>query len=501
MPIISCENLTKRFGPLTALEDVSFQADEGQIIGLLGPDGAGKTTLMRHLCGLWKPDAGKVTVLGLDSVRNASKIQSQVGYVPQKFGLYENLTVMENITLYARLHGISRSDLEERVKKLLEITLLAPFTKRMAGKLSGGMKQKLALICALISRPKLMLLDEPTVGVDVLARRELWQILRQFVREEGMTVLASTAYLDEADYCDWTMILFEGRLLTQGTPDEIRRQAEQFVPQPTFEEAFQALICGTVPEPLKRQNPVKPDAPVRLEVRHLVKRFGDFTAVNDLTFQIHAGEIFGLLGANGAGKTTTFRILCALDQANGGEILLDGEPLAENVEKMRSQTGYVAQKFALYGELTVRQNMEFFGGAYGISRKLLRERIDWALKAFQLEPYVKMLAASLAMGFKRRLAMACALLHDPSIVFLDEATSGTDPISRREFWKRILDLADSGVAVIITTHFMDEAQYCDRLVIMRDGLSIAVGTVEEIKHQGGDAPTLEDAFVNLVTKE
>lgn len=501
MPIIDCQNLTKRFGSLTALQDVTFQADEGQIIGLLGPDGAGKTTLMRHLCGLWRPDEGSVTVLGLDSVRDAVKIQSRVGYVPQKFGLYENLTVMENITLYARLHGISSADLKERAEKLLKITLLAPFTERMAGKLSGGMKQKLALICALVSRPKLMLLDEPTVGVDVLARRELWQILRQFVREEGMTVLASTAYLDEADYCDWTLILFEGRLLTQGTPDEIRKEAERFVPHPTFEEAFQALICGTVPEPLKRQKPVKPDAPVRLEVRHLVKRFGDFTAVNDLTFQIHAGEIFGLLGANGAGKTTTFRMLCALDQANGGEILLDGEPLAENVEKMRSQTGYVAQKFSLYGELTVRQNMEFFGGAYGVPRKLLRERIDWALEAFQLEPFVKMLAASLAMGYKRRLAMACALLHDPSIVFLDEATSGTDPISRREFWKRILDLADSGVAVIITTHFMDEAQYCDRLVIMRDGLSIAVGTVEEIKHQGGDAATLEDAFVNLVTTE
>jgi len=499
MPLINCQNLTKRFGSLTALQDVTFQADEGQIIGLLGPDGAGKTTLMRHLCGLWRPDGGSVTVLGLDSVRDAIKIQSQIGYVPQKFGLYENLTVMENITLYARLHGISDADLKERLAKLLQITLLAPFTGRMAGKLSGGMKQKLALICALVSRPRLMLLDEPTVGVDVLARRELWQILRQFVREEGMTVLASTAYLDEADYCDQTLILFEGRLLTQGSPDEIRKQAERFVPHPTFEEAFQALICGTVPEPLRRKNPVRDDAPVRLEVRHLVKRFGDFTAVNDLTFQIHSGEIFGLLGANGAGKTTTFRMLCALDRQNDGEILLDGEPLAENVAKMRSQTGYVAQKFSLYGELTVRQNMEFFGGAYGVRRKLLPERIAWALEAFQLEPFKKMLAGQLAMGYKRRLAMACALLHEPSIVFLDEATSGTDPISRREFWKRILDLADSGVAVIITTHFMDEAQYCDRLVIMRDGLSIAVGTVEEIKQRGGKAETLEDAFVNLVT--
>jgi len=327
----------------------------------------------------------------------------------------------------------------------------------------------------------------------------MWSILRQFVEEEAMTIIASTAYLDEADYCDQTLILFEGRLLAQGTPDEIRKMAERFVEDPTFEEAFQLLICGSVPERLTRRNPVREDAPVRIEVQDLVQRFGDFTAVDHLSFQIRSGEIFGLLGANGAGKTTTFRMLCGLNQATEGKITVDGEPLARNLERMRSQTGYVAQKFSLYADLSVRQNMEFFGGAYGVRGKLLQERIDWAMETFQLKPFARMNAEKLAMGFKRRLAMACALLHQPSIVFLDEATSGTDPISRHEFWRKILDLADSGVAVIITTHFMDEAQYCDRILIMRDGLSIAVGSVDEICRQGGNAATLEEAFVNLVT--
>ncbi len=501
--IIECQNLSKIFGrgqkKVHALTDVSFQLEPGKIIGILGPDGAGKTTLMRHLCGLLRPDSGSVKVLGLDSVREAPSIQNQVGYVPQKFGLYENLSILENINLYARLHGVSKQELAQRIPRLLEITRLSRFTKRMAGKLSGGMKQKLALICALVSRPRLMLLDEPTVGVDVLARREMWNILRQFVKEEEMTVLATTAYLDEADYCDQTLILFEGKLLANGSPDEIRRKAEGFVKNPTFEEAFQLLICGSVPQRLTRRIPFREDAPVRIEVQNLVQRFGNFTAVDHLSFQIRRGEIFGLLGANGAGKTTTFRMLCGLNQATEGNIFIDGKPLAQNLEQTRGQTGYVAQKFSLYADLSVRQNLEFFGGAYGICGKLLRERIEWAMETFQLKPFAGMNAEKLSMGFKRRLAMACALLHNPSIVFLDEATSGTDPISRREFWQKIIDLADSGVVVVITTHFMDEAQYCDRILIMRDGLSIAMGSVDEIRKQGGNAATLEEAFVNLVT--
>lgn len=505
MNVIECRNLTKSFGfgkkKVTALSDVSFEVEAGRIVGLLGPDGAGKTTLMRTLCGLFRPDSGTTSVLGLNSVRNSVEIQNQVGYVPQKFGLYENLSVGENIRLYAKLHGVSGAEMAQRVPKLLEFTQLANFTKRMAGRLSGGMKQKLALVCALVSRPRLMLLDEPTVGVDVLARRELWAILKQIVREEAMTILVSTAYLDEADYCDQTLILFEGKLLAKAAPAEIRRRAENFVPNPTFENGFQVLLSGTVPEPLKRQSSVSESAPVRIAARNLVKRFGNFVAVNEISFDVRKGEIFGLLGANGAGKTTTFRMLCGLSGMDGGEIEIEGRPLAHSLEYARSRIGYVAQKFSLYGDLTVLQNLRFFGGAYGLGGARLRERIEWALEAFELKTCVNMISEQLSMGFKRRLAMACALLHEPSIVFLDEATSGADPMARLEFWKRILNLADSGVAVIITTHFLDEAQFCDRMLIMRDGLPLASGTVEEIIRLGGNAPTLEDAFVNLVTQE
>ncbi len=528
--IISCSHLSKTFKEsgeeIHALQDVSFEVSPGSITGLLGPDGAGKTTLIRCLCGLLHPSQGTVCVLGADAVRQSGQIQGHIGYMPQKFGLYENMTVEENIRLYARLHGISREDYDSRVPMLLERNRLSNFTSRMAGALSGGMKQKLALICALISRPKLMILDEPTVGVDVLARRELWNILRQTVAEESMTALVSTAYMDEADYCDRTLILFEGKLLADKTPDEVKAlgaapqlamsneqlaidakrsppllpTAYCLLPPPSFEQGFMRLMTGSVPEPLKRNNPVAADAPEIIRVENLVKRFGDFVAVNNVSFTVRRGEIFGLLGANGAGKTTTFRAMCALSRANEGTILFDGKPLEKNLEFARNNIGYVAQKFSLYGDISVRQNLLFFGGAYGLSGKKLRERIAWAVEVFNLSEYLNMIAAQLSMGYKRRLAMACALLHNPPILFLDEATSGADPIARREFWKRILALADDGVAVVITTHFLDEAAYCDRILIMRDGCEVASGTVEQIIAQGGGA-TLEDAFVNIVSQK
>ena len=509
---MSCSHLSKTFKEsgeeIHALQDVSFEVSPGSITGLLGPDGAGKTTLIRCLCGLLHPSQGTVCVLGADAVRQSGQIQGQIGYMPQKFGLYENMTVEENIRLYARLHGIPREDYDSRVPMLLERNRLSNFTSRMAGALSGGMKQKLALICALISRPKLMILDEPTVGVDVLARRELWNILRQTVEEESMTALVSTAYMDEADYCDRTLILFEGKLLADKTPDEVKELGDASTPsrnsqlatRNSFERGFMRLMTGSVPEPLKRNNPVAADAPEIIRVENLVKRFGDFVAVNNVSFTVRRGEIFGLLGANGAGKTTTFRAMCALSRANEGTILFDGKPLEKNLEFARNNIGYVAQKFSLYGDISVRQNLLFFGGAYGLSGKKLRERIAWAVEVFNLSEYLNMIAAQLSMGYKRRLAMACALLHNPPILFLDEATSGADPIARREFWKRILALADDGVAVVITTHFLDEAAYCDRILIMRDGCEVASGTVEQIIAQGGGA-TLEDAFVNIVSQK
>ena len=517
-PVISCNHLSKTFREssqvIRAVQDVSFEVQPGTITGLLGPDGAGKTTLIRCVCGLLRPDSGSVSTLGYDSVKQSGRIQESVGYMPQKFGLYENMTVEENIRLYAQLHGIPKEDYESRVPMLLERNRLSEFTSRMAGKLSGGMKQKLALICALISRPQLMVLDEPTVGVDVLARRELWNILRQTVEEESMTVLVSTAYMDEADYCDRTLILFEGKLLADKTPVEVKELGNRqeaigsseanstaycLLPTASFETGFMQLLTGSVPEPLKRNNPVDDSAPEMIRVENLVKRFGDFTAVNRVSFSVHRGEIFGLLGANGAGKTTTFRAMCALSRADEGTILFDGKPLEKNLEYVRNNIGYVAQKFSLYGDITVIQNLKFFGGAYGLYGKKLQERIDWACETLNLTEFLKLPAAQLSMGYKRRLAMACALLHNPPILFLDEATSGADPIARREFWKRILALADDGVAVVITTHFLDEAEYCDKILIMRDGCEVASGTVAQVIAQGNGA-TLEDAFVNIVSR-
>lgn len=508
MNIIECRHVTKTFkeksGVTTALSDVSFALSSGRITGLLGPDGAGKTTLLRILAGLFRPNGGSASVLGMDVVRDAAGIQNVIGYMPQKFGLYENLSVEENMLLYSELHAVPSDRREQRFVELLEMTSLLPFRKRMAGALSGGMKQKLALACALISEPSLLLLDEPTVGVDVLSRRELWQILRKLADEGQLTVLASTAYMDEADYCDRTLILFEGRLIADAAPDEIRRKAEGQVANPTFENGFQYLLSGSVPPPLKRGNEVSADAPAVIVAENLVKKFGSFVAVDHVSFEVRKGEIFGLLGANGAGKTTTFRMLCGLSSANEGRIEIAGVNLRRAAGSARMKIGYVAQKFSLYTDMTVMENLRFFGGAYGLSGGHLQERIDWAVKNFNLGQYLNSKTLKLPLGFKQRLSMACALLHQPEILFLDEATSGADPIARREFWERIMELADQGVAVIITTHFLDEAEFCDRMVIMQDGVAVAAGGVGEIRRDGalpgGPLPTLEEAFVNIIRR-
>ncbi|MDD3588380.1 MAG: ATP-binding cassette domain-containing protein [Thermoguttaceae bacterium] len=505
MNIIEARNLTKTFKEgrqtVRSLNDVTFDIAQGEIVGLLGPDGAGKTTLMRLLCGLFRPTAGTANVFGWDIVQQGKRIQDNLGYVPQKFGLYENMTVAENLNLYAKLHAVSREEFDARFPRLMEMTNLGAFTQRRAGKLSGGMKQKLALACALVSRPKLMLLDEPTVGVDILSRRELWDILRSIVQTEGMTVMASTSYMDEADFCDRTLVLFEGKLIANSDPKEIRDKAKSCTATPTFEQGFQFLLNGSIPEPLKRKNPVKKDAPVLIRVENLVKRFGSFKAVNDVSFNVRKGEIFGLLGANGAGKTTTFRAMCGLSAATSGAIEIAGVDLAKNTTAAWSQIGFVAQKFSLYSDLTVMQNMEFFGGVYGLKGAKKKERIQWGLNTFDLAPLADRDAGKLSMGFKRRLSMACALLHEPPILFLDEATSGADPVARHEFWKIIMELADSGVSVIITTHFLDEAAYCDRMIIMQDGAAVAMGTVEDIIRQGKDAPNLEEAFVQIIQEK
>lgn len=505
-PVIRCCDLSKSFmtdgKESCALSNLSFELEAGKITGLLGPDGSGKTTLLRLMTGLYRPSVGKLEVLGLDSVKDAAKIQSTVGYMPQKFGLYEDLTVAENLSLYADLHAIPADDQKTRFKELLQLTDLAQFTGRMAGKLSGGMKQKLALACTLVSHPPLLLLDEPTVGVDVLSRRELWHILRELADREQMSVIVSTAYLDEADYCDHTLILFNGRLSADGTASEIAHKAIGKIEKPCFEDGFMFSLYGDVPPKLKRKGKPQTDAPVMVRVNNLTKRFGDFTAVDNISFEVHKGEIFGLLGANGAGKSTTFRMLCGLTGVDGGTLEVAGCNLRHSPVAARRRLGFVAQKFSLYTDLNVMDNLEFFGGAYGLHGRKLSDRIKWALESFSLKDFSTVSTAKLPLGYKRRLSMACALLHEPDILFLDEATSGADPMARREFWARIIDLADSGVTVIITTHFLDEAEYCDRMVIMMDGMIPAAGTPDEIRKLGvtpeNKNPTLEDAFVNVI---
>jgi ABC-2 type transport system ATP-binding protein len=561
-----CKTFRRSTGEVVrALDGVSLKARHGTLTALVGPDGAGKTTLIRLMAGLMPPDSGTLEVLDLDVVAQPQAVQDRIGYMPQRFGLYEDLSVAENLNLYADLHGIDAAERARQYPRLLEMTALAPFTKRLAGRLSGGMKQKLGLACTLVRSPELILLDEPTVGVDPLSRRELWDIILHLVKDEGLTVLLSTSYLDEAERCGHVVVLHSGRVLAQGAPATITGTAREraFVAEPPtgqtargfqarllqdpnvvdavpeagqvrivgaagagsdwlrgplrhakvksvpprFEDAFMVLLRQAVED---RAAPIaqlgepheQHDDGVVVEVRDLVRRFGTFTAVDHVTFDVRRGEIFGLLGPNGAGKTTTFRMLCGLLPASGGTLQVAGTDLRYARASARQRIGYVAQKFSLYGQLSVMENLEFFASAYGLRAGRKRDRIDWAMQQFELHPVAKLASGQLPGGYKQRLAMAAALLHEPQILFLDEPTSGADPLARREFWQRITLLAESGVTVIVTTHFMEEAEYCDRVAILDAGRILAQGTPAEIRARGraeaGRQPDMEDAFIAIV---
>ena len=550
-----------------ALQDVTLSVEHGSITGLMGPDGAGKTTLIRLAAGLLFADAGSVTTLGIDVAAQPQEVQSRVGYMPQKFGLYEDLSVQENLDLYGDLHGIFPEVRAQRYPELMRMTGLGRFMSRIAGKLSGGMKQKLGLACTLLSSPQLLLLDEPTVGVDPVSRRDLWEIITRLVKEQGLTVLVSTSYLDEAERLDQTIVLHQGKVLGAGSPHHISQEATgmafravppaafkprqlqarlvsspgmvdatldgervRFVTkpdilvdeellagatvhpaEPRFEDGFMVLLRQAVGDSaIVSKSPANPSPQrasqdphqVMVEVNNLVRQFGDFFAVRNINFKVHRGEIFGLLGPNGAGKSTTFRMLCGLLPASAGTLRVAGVNLRHARASARQHIGYVAQKFSLYGQLTVLENLEFFASAYDIRGRRKRERIDWALEQFELTPFATIESGQLPGGYKQRLAMACALMHEPQILFLDEPTSGVDPLARREFWYRINGLADQGVTVIITTHFMEEAEYCDRMVIMVDGEILAEGTPAQIRQRGrppqGQEPTIENAFLAIV---
>jgi ABC-2 type transport system ATP-binding protein len=571
-----------------ALAGLSITVQSAFITGLLGPDGAGKTTLMRLAAGLVLPEAGTVRVLGHDTRANSAAIQELIGYMPQRFGLYEDLTVQENLDLYADLQGLDATQRGARFEELLRLTALGPFGKRRAGALSGGMKQKLGLACSLLRAPRLLLLDEPTVGVDPISRRELWSIIKT-MRAQGVSVLVSTAYLDEAELCDDIVLLHHGRLLAQQAPaafgepltercfvvkhPTLRRRAlqarlvarqgvidalvqadgvhvvldgtkaqalagEDWRPvTPRFEDAFVSLLRSSPasspnpalanPAPTRTAAMVGPagddvsamslspaaapavPAPVAaptaetvIEAHELRRFFGSFEAVKGISFSVSRGEVFGLLGANGAGKSTTFRMLCGLLSASSGTLRVAGVDLHAARSAARARIGYVAQKFALYGNLSVAQNLRFFASAYGLRGARRKARLDWAQREFDLGGFLDAGTAELALGFKQRLALACALMHEPSILFLDEPTSGVDPLARREFWQRINQLAESGVTVMVTTHFMDEAEYCDNLVLMSLGEILALGSPQEIRARVRSVrlpnPSMEDAFIELI---
>lgn len=542
-----------------ALDDIDLEVRTGQMTGLVGPDGAGKTTLVRILAGLVVPDAGEVTLLGKSA---AQADRAQIGYMPQRFGLYEELSVVENLTLYARLRGLPAQERPRRFGELLEFTDLKRFKDRPAGKLSGGMKQKLGLACALVQRPKLLLLDEPGVGVDPVSRRELWNMVKGLL-SEGVGILWTTAYLDEAERCDVVHLLHEGKLLYAGAPAELTQRvaerifriavapdrrrkvlrqllqtdsvadaliqgdsvrvlmrehssaerdltqwkADAVAIKPRFEDAFVDALGGgphggSALAEGYRTIPSVGDAVI--VANGLTRKFGEFTAARDIHFAVPQGQIMGLLGPNGAGKSTTFKMLCGLLTPSSGTGSVAGFDLRTARADARQSLGYMAQKFSLYGDLSVAQNLEFFAGAYGLERQAQREAIGRMIEVFHLKSVLRVNSGTLPLGYKQRLALACAVLHQPPVLFLDEPTSGVDPIVRREFWTHINGLVEKGVTVLVTTHFMEEAEYCDRIALIYRGEEIALGSPDELKEQARDLgeapadPTLEDAFIALL---
>lgn len=566
--LITLEGVEKSFPGLEspAVASLTTEIRSGAVTGLVGPDGAGKTTLLRMLAGLLKPSQGKLTVVGLDPVENDRQLHSILGYMPQKFGLYEDLTVMENLTLYADLRGVTGEQRRQTFERLLTFTDLTRFTERLAGKLSGGMKQKLGLACTLVGQPKVLLLDEPGVGVDPISRRELWRMVHELA-SDGMLILWSTSYLDEAEQCREVLLLNEGKLLYSGAPQELTQRmsgrtilvaaqtgtnrkllqhalalpqvsdgviqgkyvrlilkpgvdhgqilsllnqsnGEILEAEPRFEDAFIDLLGGG-PASESALAKIMPkvegnhDETV-IEAQELTKKFGDFTATDHVNFQVKRGEIFGLLGPNGAGKSTTFKMMCGLLVPSSGKALVLGMDLKTSSGKARQHLGYMAQKFSLYGNLTVEQNLKFFSGVYGLQGKTQREKIADMTSAFNFTPILKQTPDSLPLGFKQRLALACALMHEPDILFLDEPTSGVDPLTRREFWLHINGMVDKGVTVMVTTHFMDEAEYCDRIGLVYRGKIIAAGTPDELKQQVATDekpnPSMEEAFIGLVLR-
>ncbi|WP_157352681.1 ATP-binding cassette domain-containing protein [Aliarcobacter butzleri] len=560
MQIISASNLEKTFSDNTnAIKKINFSIFSGRITGIVGPDGAGKTTLIRMLTGLLAPTFGELKVLNYNMPNTSSDFLQQIGYMPQKFGLYEDLTVYENLKLYSDLQNIENSN--NRIDELLTFTSLKKFQDRLAGKLSGGMKQKLGLACALIKKPKLLLLDEPGVGVDPISRIELWEIVQKLL-EDDIAVVWSTSYLDEAQNCDEVILLNEGNCLYQGTPQNLKKNmkdrvflisgiflqkretltkileqdeildavlvgskirinlkknttlSKEFIYklgedvkieaiEPIFEDCFVDILnikTKAHSQLVENMKNIEKSSLKLIEAKSLTKKFGNFVATDNIDFEIGNGEIFGFLGPNGAGKSTTFKMLCGLLTPTFGTAKVLGEDLYKSNSNIKNSIGYMAQKFSLYGNLKIKDNLDFFSGIYGLKNKNREEKIEEMIEIFDFKNYLHLNANSLPLGIKQRLSLACSVMHEPKVLFLDEPTSGVDPITRKEFWTHINGMVKKGVSIMVTTHFMDEAEYCDKIMLIYKGKNIASGTPDELKALVGPNASMQDAFITLVKK-
>ena len=560
MQIISASNLEKTFTDNTnAIKKINFSIFSGKITGIVGPDGAGKTTLIRMLTGLLAPTFGELKVLNYNMPNTSSDFLQQIGYMPQKFGLYEYLTVYENLKLYSDLQNIENSN--SRIDELLTFTSLKKFQDRLAGKLSGGMKQKLGLACALIKKPKLLLLDEPGVGVDPISRIELWEIVQKLL-EDDIAVIWSTSYLDEAQNCDEVILLNEGNCLYQGTPQNLKENmkdrvflisgiflqkretltkileqdeildavlvgskirinlkknttlSKEFIYklgenvkieaiEPIFEDCFVDILnikTKAHSQLVENMKNIEKSSLKLIEAKSLTKKFGNFIATDNIDFEIGNGEIFGFLGPNGAGKSTTFKMLCGLLTPTFGTAKVLGEDLYKSNSNIKNSIGYMAQKFSLYGNLKIKDNLDFFSGIYGLKNKKREEKIEEMIEIFDFKNYLHLNANSLPLGIKQRLSLACSVMHEPKVLFLDEPTSGVDPITRKEFWTHINGMVKKGVSIMVTTHFMDEAEYCDKIMLIYKGKNIASGTPDELKALVGPNASMQDAFITLVKK-
>ncbi|RDV01229.1 ribosome-associated ATPase/putative transporter RbbA [Undibacter mobilis] len=498
-PVARLRDVALRYGAVQALDDITLDLPSGRMVGLIGPDGVGKSSLLALVAGARRVQSGSVEVLGGDMAKasHRGEVCPRIAYMPQGLGknLYAMLSVRENIDFFARLFGQGEAERERRIATLAESTGLAPFLDRPAGKLSGGMKQKLGLCCALVHDPDLLILDEPTTGIDPLSRRQFWELIGRIrAGRPSMSVIVATAYMEEAAAFDWLIAMNAGRVMAAGTVDNLLQRTRA----PNLEAAFIALL----PEEQRRDHravvlkPLPADhANIAIEARDLTMRFGDFVAVDHVSFRIRRGEIFGFLGSNGCGKTTTMKMMTGLLPPSEGEARLFGLPVDPRDMETRRRVGYMSQGFSLYGELTVRQNLELHARLFQMPADQIPERVAGVTERFGLDGLMDMLPAQLPLGQRQRLSLAVAMIHRPSLLILDEPTSGVDPVARDAFWQTLIDLSrNDGVTIFISTHFMNEAERCDRISLMHAGKVLASDTPAALVAERG-VRNVEEAFI------